>query len=101
MRLIQILLPTRDNSGAEFPSSLFAEVRAELTDEWGGVTAYVRAPATGIWEEGERVVRDDIIIYEVMAEVFEVDWWRAYRQRLETRFRQDEVVIRAMPMERI
>ena len=46
MRLIQILLPTHDNDGQPFPHATFATVRRELTDAFGGVTAYTRAPAT-------------------------------------------------------
>ena len=101
MRLIQILLPTRDNEGEVFPPSLFARVRAELTEACGGVTAYVRAPATGLWDDGDRVVQDDILIYEVMADAPDPDWWQGYRRTLEERFRQDEIVIRSLPMEKL
>jgi hypothetical protein len=31
-----------------------------------------------------------------MAEDLERAWWRAYRERLEARFRQDAIVVRAM-----
>ena len=101
MRLVQILLPTHDNRGQPFPQELFAAVRAELTDECGGVTAYMRAPATGLWDEGERVVRDDVVIYEAMVDRLDARWWKDYRRLLEERFRQDEIVMRALPMERI
>lgn len=101
MRLVQILLPTQDNAGQPFPHALFARVRTELTEAFGGVTAYLRAPATGLWDEGEQVVRDDIIIYETMVERMDAAWWSDYRSQLEQRFQQDEIVIRALPMERI
>ena len=101
MRLIQILLPVRDNEGVAFGRELHDVVRRELTDAFGGVTAYMRAPAAGLWDEGSEVVRDDIVIYEVMAESLDDRWWRDYRTRLERRFRQDEVVVRALPMERL
>jgi hypothetical protein len=101
MQLVQILLPTRANDGRPFGSEPFAAVRAELTDVFGGVTAYQRAPATGLWEEGDDVVRDDIVVYEVMAETLDRAWWRAYKRTLEQRFQQDEVVIRALAMERL
>ena len=101
MRLVQILLPVRDNEGRAFPRGQFDAVRSELTSEFGGVTAYLRAPATGLWDEGEELVRDDIVIYEVMADRIDDAWWRGYRRALEERFRQDEVVIRALPIERI
>ena len=101
MRLVQILLPTSDNDGVPFPATLFAQVRRELTDACGGVTAYMRAPATGLWDEGDEIVRDDVVIYEAMVEALDLEWWRAYRTRLEERFRQDEIVVRALPIERI
>lgn len=101
MRLIQILLPVRDNEGVALERALHDAVRRELTDAFGGVTAYQRAPASGLWDEGSEVVRDDIVIYEVMAESLDDRWWREYRASLERRFRQDEVVIRALPMERV
>ena len=101
MRLVQVLLPVRDNDDVPFGRDLHDVVRQELTDRFGGVTAYLRAPAAGLWDEGNEVVRDDIVIYEVMAESLDDRWWRDYRASLERRFRQDEVVIRALPMERI
>jgi hypothetical protein len=101
MRLVQILLPTHDNDGAAFPNAHFAAVRAELTDAFGGVTAYTRAPASGLWDEGDAVVHDDIVIFETMVEQMDAAWWAEYRRKLEARFRQDEIVIRALPLERI
>ena len=101
MRLVQILLPVRDNEGVAFGRELHEAVRRELTDAFGGVTAHMRAPASGLWDEGSEVVHDDIVIYEVMADALDASWWQDYRASLEHRFRQDEVVIRALPMERI
>lgn len=102
MKLVQILLPLSDNEGNRFPRAVFDEVRSELTDRFGGVTAFTRAPATGLWAESAGdVVRDDIVVYEVMAERPEPAWWAAFRTRLEQRLRQDEIVIRAMEIERL
>lgn len=100
MHLVQILLPLRDNEGTALPAAHFQAVRAELTDAFGGVTTFSRAPATGLWEENGSVMRDDIIVYEVMTDSIEDDWWASYRVILEQRFRQDEVVIRALAMTR-
>jgi hypothetical protein len=36
-----------------------------------------------------------------MTQGLDRDWWREYRQRLERRFRQQEVVIRATEFERL
>jgi hypothetical protein len=98
--LVQILLPLRDNEGKAFGDDTFGPTRRELLDRFGGVTAYQRAPAQGLWktEDGE-VARDEVVIFEVMADDVDRDWWRRYRDTLERRFRQDVVLIRAIPHE--
>jgi hypothetical protein len=74
-------------------------VRGELAERFGGVTAFTRAPAEGIWKEDGQTNRDDIVVVEVMVEDPDRAWWRAYRADLEGRFRQDAIVVRAMPVE--
>jgi hypothetical protein len=46
MNLVEILLPVRDNAGATFPKSSFDLVKNELTDRFGGQTAFTRSPPT-------------------------------------------------------
>ncbi len=103
MTLVQILLPLVDNAGRRFPRRLHESVRDELLSRFGGVTAYNRAPATGLWapegEKGEKVTEDDIVIYEVMAETLDRAWWTRYRERLQARFEQESLVIRATAIE--
>ncbi len=95
VHLIQILLPLYDNDGRALPREAFARVRTELTEHYGGLTAFTRAPAEGLWRnEGTETSRDQIVIFEVMAPELEETWWRDYRRALESRFRQDVVVIR-------
>ena len=102
MNLVQILLPVYDEHGNRFPQSMYEEVARELTDSFGGLTAYVRAPAEGLWEERPgKTRRDDIVVYEVMVESLDARWWRDYRVALEGRFRQDELVVRAQAMQRL
>lgn len=96
MQLVQILLPLYDNTGTHFPKELYVQVREELVQRFGGLTAHAQAPVSGLWQESEeRVVRDDLIIYEVMADELDAAWWGQYRATLETRFKQDQLVIRA------
>lgn len=66
------------------------------------MTAYTRAPAAGLWEEpsGEKV-RDDVVVFEVMADAIDERWWAAMRQRLEAQFQQQELVIRAHEIRRL
>ena len=100
MNLVQLFLPLRDNAGEAFPPGLFQRVRSELTDAFGGVTAYQRAPATGLWEDdADEVQRDDLVLFEVMVESLDRTWWKAYSAALAERFRQQEVLVRTLPCE--
>lgn len=100
MHLIQLFVPLRDNEGVAFPFAMFGAVRIELTDAFGGVTAYQRAPATGLWEdEDDEVRRDDLVLFEVMAETLERNWWKQYAADVAGRFRQEEILVRVLPCE--
>jgi hypothetical protein len=102
LQLIQILLPLFDNEGAPFPQAAYRLVTGELTERFGGLTAFTRAPAEGLWkDEAARTTRDEIVVLEVMTKVIDRVWWRDYRRALEARFRQDEIVIRAQVIERL
>jgi hypothetical protein len=94
--VVQLLLPLFDNDGRAFPKGAYREVRDELVGRFGGLTAYTRAPASGLWHEDEgQTVRDELIVYEVMCDALDADWWRGYRATLEARFAQDSLVMRA------
>jgi hypothetical protein len=100
--LIQILLPLHFCDGSEVPAELFSQVRAELTERFGGVTAYSRSPATGLWKRtGADVERDQVIMVEVVSDSFDRGWWTRYREQLEQRFGQEEVHARALAIERL
>ncbi len=97
---MQILLPVTDNDGRRFDESLFADVRRELTQRFGGVTAYMRAPATGLWKAPTgHLDRDEVVIVEVMVPTLDRDWWTGYRDELARIFEQQELVIRTMAIE--
>ena len=51
MYLVQILLPVYDNEGHAFEPGDYVHLRSELADRFGGVTAYMRAPARGVWKD--------------------------------------------------
>lgn len=100
MHLIQLFVPLKDNSGTPFAPALFSAVRAELTQAFGGVTAYQRAPATGLWDDGsDGIQRDELVLFEVMVESLDRAWWKRYAADLAQRFHQDEVLVRALPCE--
>jgi hypothetical protein len=93
--LVQILLPLRDNESRHFPDALFSEIQKMLTERYGGLTAYGRAPAQGVWARDGLKLRDDIVILEVMTAELDAAWWKSFRQRLEQTMRQEQIVIRA------
>ena len=102
MFLIQLLLPLYDNQKQEFSRQQFDDVRTRLTDKFGGVTAFLQSPAVGLWKESDTdVSRDDVVMFEVMAEELDETWWAEYRQSLEEIFRQDEVLIRATQVRKL
>ena len=101
MHLVQLLLPLYAQDGARLPRDLFGSVRTELVDRFGGLTAYSRAPARGLWADEQEVEHDDIVVYEVMVEDLDRAWWARYREGLTARFRQQELVVRAQAMERL
>lgn len=98
--LVQILLPLYDNDGRRFGEDPFSRTRGELLEAFGGVTAYQRSPARGLWktDDGE-VARDDVAIFEVMTGDLDRAWWESYRRGLERRFRQESIVVRALSHE--
>lgn len=102
MYLIQLLLPLYDNDQQAQPRALFERVREELVARFGGLTAYTRAPLSGLWQDDtEHTVRDDLVIYEVMTAELDRAWWRRYRRLLERRFRQESLLIRAQEASRL
>lgn len=96
MDLVQFFLPLRDNQGNPFAAAEFAGVRRELSERFGGVTTYLRAPAKGMWEDADGdLCRDEVVLFEVMDSKLDPQWWRDYRRGLEKRFAQEAVLVRA------
>lgn len=96
MFLIQMLLPTKVAGGTAISDEVLGVTRDELIAEFGGLTAYGRSPAAGAWTSPEgRVEEDNVMMVEVLAETFDVAWWRDYGARLKRRFEQESIHIRA------
>jgi hypothetical protein len=99
-RIVKLLLPLYDNDGIAFGRDVYAQVRKELTDAFGGVTAYMQSPAEGFWEDEDGCIRRDrVVIVEVLTPTLDREWWAGYKKRLEERFRQDAILIRASEVE--
>ena len=94
--LVEILLPVSRNMG-----SAYGNIRKQLAEKFGGVTFHANAPAEGLWKDGEVTETDQIIVVEVMVDEIDREWWRRCRQELEAAFEQEEIVIRATPIERL
>ncbi|MDB6121733.1 MAG: hypothetical protein JWQ71_726 [Pedosphaera sp.] len=102
MKLIQILLPLEDNEGKKFPSEFFANLNKSLVEKFGGLTAHLQSPATGLWATpDEDIAHDQIIIFEIMTEELDKAWWRNLRKELETQLRQRLIIIRVHTVENI
>jgi hypothetical protein len=100
MHLVQILLPVYDNDGRRFGDERFSEIRRELTGRFGGVTADLRSPATGLWQRDDGTIdRDQMVMVEVMVDRLDRSWWAGYRAQLERTFQQDAIVARAIVVE--
>lgn len=98
MYLFQILVPVNTEVG----QGPLDQISAELKEKFGGVTSYSRAPAEGLWEKSEaQTVKDAIVVVEVMTESKDNEWWMNYRNALEKRLSQEEIVIRVIETERI
>jgi hypothetical protein len=72
-----------------------------LTERFGGITSYIGGPAEGRWKSSGATERDTIVLLEVMIDDIDVGWWRELRERVEAEFKQEEVVIRSVAMQRI
>lgn len=98
MKLIQILLPIVDNAGRRIPARRLQHTARELTERFGGLTAHTRAPVEGLWKPRRRgrAQRDELVILEVIAPRLDRRWWRQFRTRLETEYRQEKIQTRVV-----
>lgn len=95
MRVVEIFLPLTYGDGSRAPAEIFELLKQELAEKFGGVTAYARSPAQGLWQNGGQQQEDSIVIFEVMTDKVDKEWWAAFRSRLEALLRQEEVLIRS------
>ena len=93
MKLVQFFLPVYDNNGNAFDPRAFETLKRALTDKFGGVTVYKRTE--GYWKETDNEAKkDDILIYEVMTETVERDYWQDLKENLMAKFRQEAIMMR-------
>ena len=99
MKSIEIFLPLKTNDGTRFPDTMFDRIEQELTEKFGGVTAYKRAPAQGRWKSGGQTQGDEIAIFEVVVDRLDRGWWRRFREELEDRMGQETIRVTARDIE--
>jgi hypothetical protein len=94
MYLMQILLPLVSPGGEKFPRIHYEHAEKELISNFRGFTAHPRAPASGLWKNADATIEsDDLVVYEVLTQERDREWWAAFRQSLETLFEQDKILI--------
>jgi hypothetical protein len=93
--LVQILLPTEAGGGQPVSEQWFDAFLKELTDKFGGVTSFLRAPGQGLWQSEGATEKDKIAVVEVMVERIDPVFWRSLRETLERELSQEEIIIRA------
>jgi hypothetical protein len=77
------------------------QLKSTLADRFGGVTAYTRAPAEGLWDQGGSVDRDDIVVLEVMVDSLDTPAWAEIQKELQLSLKQDEIIVQARKIERL
>lgn len=91
------MLPLNDERGDPFPQKHYTAIQQKLIGKFGGATLYTRSPASGLWkDEDNQLVRDQVIVFEVMVPLIDTDFWKEYRQSLEKTFTQDQIIIRRL-----
>lgn len=99
-KLFQILLPIYDNEGQPLPDEMYKSIKLKLTERFGGLTAYSRAPATGLWKDGDKELNvDKVIIYEVIADEYDKKFWKSFKEILKAQFKQKDMIIRCTAIE--
>lgn len=96
MHLIELFLPLYDSQGNRFPEKIFADLKNELTEKFGGLTIHSKAPATGLWKPAnDKPIKDTIVIYEIMTDNIDEDDWQRWKKQLQNDLEQDEIMIRS------
>jgi hypothetical protein len=101
MYLVEILLPLFDDKKKPISGDVYDRLAQELSDKFGGVTSFTRAPAEGRWRDGGDTAHDDIVVLEVMTESLDRAWWLQLRLRLMQELKQDDIVIRSSSIDRL
>jgi len=100
MHLVQLFIPIAPQAGIDL-RDVIATVQREMTERFGGATAYLNSPAKGLWSNGGNTEEDEIVVFEVMTDGLDRNWWHQYRRKLEQLLNQDELLVRTLLVERL
>lgn len=98
MHLIEIFLPSRITMVEHLKKTCSTTFSANCLS---ALAAPPHAPAKGIWKDGREKAHDDIVIMQVMTDNLDRVWWQDYREALQGRLRQDEILVRSTACEKI
>ena len=91
MNIVEIFLPLKNGVKAQ---GTYNALRHQLTEKFGGLTAFNRAPAEGLWANDQDVEKDEIVIIEVMTDQIDHAWWAGLREEIQKSLGEKEIVIR-------
>ncbi len=91
-RRYEVLLPVRSNDGARIPKALLAQTIHELEERFGAVSCETQV-IHGRWRSGALTFRDDLIrVFVDVEQDAEVrKFFREFKERVKTRFQQEEI----------
>ena len=99
-RRFEFLLPQRFNDGQPVPEELLADTLLELRRQFGAVSSETQI-ILGHWQHEGKPFRDDLV--RVFVDVPDVPenraFFRQFKERLKTRFRQIEIWMTTYPIE--
>lgn len=99
-RRYEILLPRQFNNEQTVPDELIADTLLHLRQRFGAVSSETQI-IRGLWTHEGKVFRDDLI--RVFVDVLETpetqQFFREFKERLKTRFRQIDIWMTSHPIE--
>jgi len=98
---LEILLPVANNNGKPFPKEMFSALEQELIKNFSGLTVYSSAPITGFWKPDQKVLQQQLMVYELFLREFDPTYWEKMKRKLEKKFNQTEVMIICGPTTKI
>lgn len=92
---VELFIPLINQQNNTSIHKKYNQLRIQLLSKFGGLTIYKRTPVEGLWnDENEKTVQDDIMIYEIMIQQVDLNYWKDLKRSLEKSLNQEEIIIR-------